>query len=253
MRLRVDLRDQPVDELDAAVAEFPETVMFLITAWQWSSWNPANQFKLSSRMMVMVPDFLYYARLVSTGQANEIARLPGSVKNLILSGLACVPMGFKELPRLARGEFWAGAEALLTYDLGLLNQRFQGDVVLHFNLADFAWLFENQRFINLYKKKAQRRPAWGIATQQISKALSCCARWNAIPDRLIYTPGYSRPESLLIETAISHQFHSTSWILDLTQWPKELITGVEIHDMQREYDNEWLLSFTTAIDVNNQA
>jgi hypothetical protein len=247
VKLRVDLRETSVGNIDAAVAEFGDSVHFLITAWQWAGWKSRfNKGEISRRFIVMVPDFLYYARLISTGQAKEIPRLPGSLFSLVRSGIRCVPTGIKELPHLARGEFWAGAEALLTYDLGLLDRKFSGQVVLHYNLSDFTWLFEKERFLSAFQRKAGGDSRWGLSTQQLSSALSCCSRWNFIPSLVIYTPGYSRPETLLIETAKSHQFVTTKWILDLTQWPQELLCSAEIHDMEREFDSEWLLSISAA-------
>lgn len=248
MNLRIDLRDTKIADLDNAVSLFPNHVQFLITAWQWSAWRSRGQkFDMSARTLVMVPDFLYYARLISGGQAKEIPQLPGSIIQLLKSGLSCIPTGVARLPGLARGQFWAAAEAMLAYDLGLLERSFSGEVILHYNLSDFAWAFERQSFLAAFKSKAKSRSGWGIATQQISTALSSCARWGLHPTRIMYTTGYSRPEALLVETARSHQFNTTSWTVDMTQWPQQLLSETEFHDIHRPADNEWLVTLQAGL------
>ncbi len=254
MNLRVDLREVRPAELSAAVATFSASTSFLVTAWQWSAWKPAQyRHQLSPRLMVMVPDFLYYARLISTGQAAHIIKLPSSTRSLIQSAIACVPAGIAGFPGLARGHFWSGAEALLTYDLGLLEKSFKGEVLLHYNLSDFAWLFEKQNFLQSFKAKTSQRAGWGIATQQCGAALSCCSRWDTVPTRLLYTPGRTRPEGLMIKTAKRHQFGNTRFTLDLTQWPHEILSGPDIKDLQREADDEYLVSVKAALQISNHS
>ncbi len=248
MKLRIDLRNVDIADLDNTVSMFPDHVVFLITAWQWSAWRARGRtMEISARLLVMVPDFLYYARLVSTGQAKEIPRLPASLPRLVKTGLSCVPTGFARLPGLARGHFWAAAEAMLAYDLGLLERKFAGEVILHYNLSDFAWSFERQSFLSAFKDKTKGREGWGIATQQITTALSSCARWGLQPSRIMYTTGYSRPETMLVETARNHRFNLTSWTVDLTQWPKELLSQTELYDIHRENDNEWLVTYEAGL------
>lgn len=253
MNLRIDLRDTKVTELDGAVLSFPEHVFFLITAWQWSAWRSHGQKNdVSARLLVMVPDFLYYARLVSTGQAKTIPRLPASIPRLIKTGISCVPTGVTHLPGLARGRFWDAAEAMLAYDLGLLERSFSGEVILHYNLSDFAWSFERQSFLSAYKNKTKGRVGWGIATQQISAALSSCARWGLHPSRIMYTTGYSRPETLLIQTARRHHFNHTKWTVDMTQWPQQILCETEFHDFHRDSDSEWLVTKETGLMLIRQ-
>ncbi len=248
MKIRIDLRDTNVASLDDAVLSFPGHVLFLISAWQWSAWRSRGQKKdVSARMLVMVPDFLYYARLVSTGQAKEIPRLPASIPRLIITGLSCVPTGLARLPGLARGRFWDAAEAMLAYDLGLLESSFSGEVILHYNLSDFALSFERSSFLSAFKNKTKTRAGWGFATQQIPTALSSCARWDLCPMRMMYTTGYSRPESMLIEMASKHQFSKTKWTIDMTQWPHQLLGELELHDIHRATDNEWLVTYEAGL------
>lgn len=254
MRLRIDLRDQSPQELTRVMAKFPASVSFMITAWQWSVWSQANQASgscpvMASRIVVVCPDFLNYARLISTGQARKIFRLPASTRRLMLAGLNSFPTGFSNLMGLAKGEFWAGAEAMLAYDIGLLPRKFEGEVLLHYNLADFAGFFDKDGFLRSFASLAKKATKWGICTQQLPTTLSMCSRNELPPDRIIYMTGYSRPKYELVKLAATRQFQKTEWTIDLTQWPLEQFGDLQMHDFERELDSEWLVNLQTAIQL----
>jgi len=200
--------------------------------------------------MLVVPDFLYYARLASTGQPRQILEMPRSIQRVIKSGIACIPTGVRSFPGLATGQFWAAAEALLAYDLGLLERGFQGEVVLHNNLTDFLWLFERRSFIERFVAKS-RQIKWGVATQQLSLGLSCCERWGMIPSHIIYATGHNRTEQFILETARSQSFVHTRFLVDLTQWPVDLLAKGEAASFYRDSDDEWLVSSRFAVNLRS--
>ncbi len=248
--IRLDLRELPVERFDAAVARAGEHAGFLMTAWQWTAWNhDGHAAGYAPRMLIMVPDFLNYARLGSTGQAKEIIRLPGSLPKVLKSALSNVVTNSRNIPGLATGDFWSAAETLTAYDMGLLPRNFAGEVILQYNLADFTWLFDRQQYMKSFSKLAANAAGWGVATQQVGKALSACARWNHSPARLMYTSGAQRREADLVAHARRERFTDTRFTLDLTQWPKELVCGEYAGELKRQYDNEWLLSYDAGISL----
>src|SRR5690606_34231101 len=106
LSLRLDMRDFAVAELDDAVAKAGNFPGFLLTAWQWAAWSGGgNAAQFADRVLIVVPDFLYYARLGSTGQAKEIIKLPGSLGKVAWSGLSNAATNLKNLPGLAKGDF----------------------------------------------------------------------------------------------------------------------------------------------------
>lgn len=251
MKIRIDIRNEPVKKLDAIILQFPESVNFMITAWQWAAWKSGKSHpEIESRLIVVIPDFLYYARLAGTGQAAGILKLPDSKIKLIRSALACVPTGISQLRGLAGGQFWSAAEAMMAYDAGLIGS-FRGEVLLHNNLTDFAWFFEQEHFIRAFKKLVRNKPTWGFATQQIPAALSLCSRWDIIPDRIVYNIGYTRPAADLIEIASARQFQKTRWTLDLSLWPKEIFSSIDLQEFPRNMDDEWLLNRAIGLQICN--
>ena len=242
--IRLDLREVAVEKFDEAVANAGNHTGFLMTAWQWTAWNrDGHADNISSRTIVMVPDFLYYARLGSTGQAREIIKLPGSITKVFLSGLSNFTTNLRNVPGLASGDFWSAAETLTAYDMGLLPGSFSGEVILQYNLADFTWLFGRQTFMESFVKLASKASSWGVATQQLSKALSSCARWNLSPGRILYTTGVNRADGDLLAIARAECFKETKFTVDLTQWPKELICNDDIGNLRQKHDSEWLLNY----------
>jgi len=243
MNWRVDLRDTPPGKLLDALKPL-EQQRILITAWQWTELRKSGPG--FQNITVVVPDFLTYARQISTGQPAQIARMPHSISDVGLSALGCVPTGIRNLGQLAKGDFWAGAEALLTYDLGLLR-GFRGTTLLHSNLTDFALLFNRRDFLNSFARRASKRGEWGFVTQQVPALLSACARWQLFPDRIIYPVGSTRPEYELISAARELTLKSSQCTIDLTQWPADLILREESQDsFARPGDDEYLINSETA-------
>lgn len=248
MNLQVDLRDVPTDKLWQATKHFTMRGRVLMTAWQWSQCRRQGAAaELAAKVTVVVPDFLQYARLAGLGRAPEILRLPGSVGAVAAAGMACIPTGLQIFPKLATGDFWAGALALTRYDVALLGRNFRGDVLLHPNLADFACFFDKADFLRKFFSMTKKCAARGIATQQVPALLALCARQNLVPDRLLFPTGTSRPEADLLEFAQKREFARTKLTVDLTQWPEELLSTADLHDFTRAGDDAWLLTPEAAL------
>lgn len=247
MNWRIDLREVPQGKLLEALAAGEQRPV-LITAWQWTELRK-HSVSSSRNIMVVVPDFLAYARQISTGQPAQIARMPQSIADVGLSALSCVPTGIKKLSHLVKGDFWAGAEALLSYDLGLLR-GFSGTTLLHSNLTDFALLFNRRDFLQNFARRASKRGEWGLVTQQVPSLLSACARWQLFPDCLIYPVGFSRSEADLVSTAREQTFTNCRATIDLTQWPADLIMDSEKRTaFCRPGDDEYLINIATASEA----
>src|SRR5690606_21015256 len=116
-------------------------------------------------------------------------KLPGSFPALLSSAFRSIPTGLTQLKGLVTGQFWSAARALTSYDLGLLPARYDGEVILHQNLADFACFFDQHAFLEEYFQRAPKRLTRGISTQQAEKALSACARAQVSPDRFLQLAG----------------------------------------------------------------
>src|SRR5690606_22868849 len=90
---------------------------------------------------------------------------------------------------------------------------------------------------------------WGFATQQVPALISLCSRSNIIPGRLLYPTGMSRPETLLVESAMTRQFIATHSTIDFTQWPAEILSAADLYDFSRPYDDTWLVSRNGAAEL----
>ncbi|MCX7719311.1 MAG: hypothetical protein N2111_13055 [Candidatus Sumerlaeaceae bacterium] len=153
----------------------------LLTAWQAARLTPADAQRLGSKAVVVVPDFLNYARLLNTGQAATMLGLSGSsmcmARAVTRAGLVVASR-----PHLAAAkDFWLVARALAAFDLALLPRGFRGAVLLHSYLSDFAFVFEKRDFCAWFMRGAARRGIAGLHTQQLPLALSCLARWDLRP------------------------------------------------------------------------
>lgn len=212
----VDLRE--VSEVELSRFDTPSPgFLYLMNSWQYVACRGLrSRLQSASQIIIMVPDFLYYARLANTGRPAEILKLPGSFSALMRSGIRSVPTGFAQLKGLATGRFWSAARALTSYDIGLLPVRYDGEVILHQNLADFSCFFDQQSFLEYYFQRVPKRLIRGVSTQQADKALSACARANASPDRLLQLAG-----SRIVEPSPLHReaFPQTTWTYDVTLWP----------------------------------
>lgn len=178
-----DLRNLSGPELLSAVSdqttrEHVGTIP-LLTAWQVSALAD-NGIEIRDHAWVTVPDFLSYARMLNTGQAAAMLRLPGSMGKAMWAGIHSAA-GIALRPHLVLGmNFWIIAEALLRYDLALLPRHFAGMQLLHSYLTDFACEYDRRAFMDMYFRLSGSRPA-GVHTQQVPLALSCLSRWGHTP------------------------------------------------------------------------
>lgn len=248
----MDVRSIPAEKLTGFAGGIGQEVKLLLTAWQWVAWGSMGSRPGDSRLVVMVPDFLHYARLISTGRAKEIPQLPGSYVAVMKAGVRCVPTGMRNLGGIARGDFWAGAEALLAYDMGLLA-GFSGEVVLHSNVADFAWVFEREEFLRRFKQTCGTRMLPGVACQQLEKGLSACARWNFTPHRIIYSSGFDlQPLDEMRDRAERLSFVECKWTADRTQWPMELLAECNLLHAGDAEEQGYLVSWQAALQIVKQ-
>jgi hypothetical protein len=121
---------------------------WLLNAWQvarWGRMGPPDDWLVHAA--VTVPDFLTYARLLSTGQAGQLAGLPGSLLAVAQAGLSAAPAVMAHPLKAVRKDFWVVAEVLLRYDLALLPGWHRGPVLLHAQVADMAFTLDREGFL----------------------------------------------------------------------------------------------------------
>jgi hypothetical protein len=181
-----DLRNEAADaQLSERLLGLTNNEGAYLCAWQLSALPAATWLSLGGdRLVVTVPDFLNYARLLNTGQARTLMNLPGSAAKSMVAGMAAGIPSMPKLLRLAKMDFWAIAGVLLRYDLQLLPRDFAGSVCLHSHLTDFACAFEREDFIRMFYKLAGRSGPAGFHTQQLAATASCLTRWS-IPAQLL--------------------------------------------------------------------
>lgn len=194
-----------------------------ITAWQASAISDLLRTFPSRQLLVTVPDFLHYGRLVNTGQAKTIARLP---VNLLRSGLAGTRAGLtlaSQPVKAAQQNFWHFAKVLLKYDLALLPSGYTGAVLLHSHLMDFACVFGRRDFLDSFFSAVGKTRQTGIHTQQIPSALTSLAQWNLRPEVFSYlaAPGDASGEAAL-EFASNKLLHDVRLIAEIESWPADL-------------------------------
>jgi len=253
MKLQVDLRKLENAVFHEAVKRLPSGVYLLMTAWQWAQLKgKADSSVDAGKVTIVAPDFLYYARLAGTGQPAQILRLPESAGAVAGAAIASIPLGVSRFPGLLRQEFWPAAEAMLSYDLGLLGRNFPGEILLHDSLTDFACFFERADIVDRFAKRIQRagrKPEnrWGFATQQLAKLLSICAQRQMTPARLLIPTGTTRPEDTLV-AAIRRDFSpSPKLTVDMTQWPHEILGAADLYEFPRPTDDTWLVSYEAVL------
>jgi hypothetical protein len=212
--------------LDAAAAaahlEAGGTDGAYVTAWQLAA-MPGNVWQQQQeRLVVTVPDFLNYARLLNTGQALAVASLPGSLARSAISGILAGFGSAGNIRRVAKMDFWAVAEVLLRYDLALLPKQFSGSVCLHSHLVDFAAVFEREDFFRTFFQLAGDRA--GVHTQQLPMTLSCLARWQLAPTFVSYlcATGDLDGRSALQAAAGYELFAKTRFLAEMDSWPVDL-------------------------------
>ena len=196
----------------------------LMTAWQLAVLPPYLRADLLPGSVVAVPDFLNYARLLNTGQAKAMLRLPGAVSRAIGAGLRAAPALARHPLRAARQDFWLIAEVLLRYDLALLPRDCGLPLLLHPYLADFAFVFEKRSFVSLFRHLASRRGPWGVQTQQLPVALGCLARWGLEPDMCAFlmSPGDGDGLASLAGAQQSPRFQECRFIASVESLPADV-------------------------------
>lgn len=195
-----------------------------LTAWQAAALRSGGgALPPGVEIAVTVPDFLNYARLLNTGQALSMIRLPGSLVRSALAGMAAAPGLLRHPVRAARTDFWLVAQVLLRYDLALLPPRFGGTVLLHSYLADFAFLFERRDFVTGFFRRAGAARA-GVHTQQLPLALSCLARWGVEPGwcSFLYSEADGNDRAALESARRSKPFAACRFVAETESLPPDL-------------------------------
>lgn len=193
----------------------------MLTAWQYSA-LPATALEKPEDAVVVIPDFLTYARMLNTGQAATMLKLSGSLARAAGAGILASPAVMTNPLRTAKMDFWVIAESLLRYDLALVGKRFPGTILLHSYLADFAFTFNKRDFVSRFFKLAGTRA--GIQTQQLSAALTSLARWDLAPTALSYlfAPSQGDNTSILYLAMQNPLFARTHMLPDITNYPRDV-------------------------------
>lgn len=228
-----DVRSSPVEQVQTVLAEMGgrSNSGLALTAWQMAALKPEEWQPLAGRLVVTAPDFLNYARLLNTGQAAALAQLPGAVSRSLMAGGAAGVRMLPALPRLARMNFWAIAQTLLNYDLSLLPSQYEGPVLLHGHLADFAFAFEQETFVRGFIKKTGTRG--GIHTQQLPAALSCLARWDVKPSLLGFLCASGDEDGYIaLDAALRYGRLSREALLaEIDSWPEDWQDGSRVRSV----------------------
>jgi hypothetical protein len=214
----VDCRSLSMDALRSFAA--PAGSPLHLTAWQ------AAQFSAGGALpdcTITVPDFLNYARMLNTGQAAAMLRLPGSLPR---TGAAAARAGIHAALRpgaAARMDFWLIASALLRYDLALVPPHFHGTLLLHSYVADLAFAFDRRDFVAAFFKGLPRGCRGGIETQQLAAALSSLERWGRSPALFSFLLSEHDPQLDALRSAQRSAFYArTKFVADITNWPRDL-------------------------------
>ena len=229
-----DLRMLDGAAFDAILPRLDPAEGAMITAWQ-AVRAPAHALaRLQGGVMVVAPDFLNYARLLSTGQARAMLELPGpgSLARALSAG---VRAGLGVITRplaLARQDFWTVAEVLLRYDLALLPAHLAGAPrLLHANLSDFAFAFERRDFAR--RATALLGAGGGVFTQQPAMAASCLARWGVAPGVMAFLcpPGHDDMNDLLADMSAAQVFARTRFVADVSNLTPDLQSVEELAEL----------------------
>lgn len=215
----IDCRDLSIEEIISLGKTRNETL--LLTAAQCSrAYSISNNIKILSSAVVL-PDFVRYARLLSTGQFRSFLTGPGNFVQIMKSLTGLGLQAIKNLPGCAKQDFWCVASALLKYDMAQLPGNFHGTLLLHDSIGDFAWLFEREEIFRLLTRSSKKCKV-GVLTQQPAKACSGLARVGitgpvivaALPYDLHHHPELGK----LIEITSEKGWE---WVNNLSEIPKE--------------------------------
>ena len=149
-RACADLRDASPEVLVSAVARAPHGV--LIRAAQLAHTGGVS----ADDIVITVPDFLGYTRLITDHQNAELARRLG-VRGMAAAGRAAAVSVSRD--RLVG--FWPVADALLSAELTRIPRAFSGTLLLHPYLADLAIALDRlemlQRMLDRIRSKRGAR------------------------------------------------------------------------------------------------
>jgi hypothetical protein len=219
-----DLRNAPAHAVAARLSGLDSNAGAYVTAWQLAALPRTAWRDRQSKLIVTVPDFLNYARLLNTGQAKAVALLPGSFSTSAVSAALAGIGSMKNIPRLAQMDFWAVAESLLRYDLALVSRGFRGTICLHSHLTDFASVFEREDFLRTFFRLVRKRGSAGIHTQQLPVALSCLSRWRLVPETVSFlcASGDVDGTNALRAAKQSAMLGQIRLLAEMDSWPPDL-------------------------------
>ena len=175
-----DMRDlAPADVAPMTKSDATESRGLALTSWQLARRSSPAGLPL----IVTVPDFLHYARLINTGQATSILRLPQSAIATFGGGIAAGSYLLPRISKMRKQNFWVGGQTLVTYDIGLIRSSTDATVMLHQNLTDFALFFNRHDVLRTFLCKVRkRRMAAGFHTQQPARLVSLLTQHQLVPD-----------------------------------------------------------------------
>ncbi len=206
-----DVRRLPLHELEAFL--LGDKSPMVVSACQMA----ALRRRVRDReVMAVVPDFLEYARLLSVGQAKALIERAGGLRSAWPAVLRA-GVGILNRPaQLLKQDFWLVAEALLRFDLALL-QDFCGVIVLHPYLTDFAVSLGKASFLQQFFRLADNWCYAGVWTYQFPLTISALARCGLAPQAVIFA---SAPQNHHVQTALRQVrenplFSDTHFLLDL--------------------------------------
>lgn len=220
-----DFRNEAADAVLAGrLGKLRESEGAYVTAWQLAALPHKSWARTMERIVVTVPDFLNYARLLNTGQARQLMGLPGSVTRSIQAGAVAGIRSIPMLGRLAKMDFWSVAQVLLRYDLNLLPSGFRGAVCLHAQLMDFACAFERQDFVRFAFAAGKKRGPCGFHTQQLAATASCLTRWQLQADVLsvLCASGDHDGYDALSAARTGPVLSGSRIIAEMESWPADL-------------------------------
>ena len=230
-RVTHDLRGLDPERFDAALLRGDASRGLMLTAWQ-AARAPREDLMRFSDVVVVVPDFLNYARLLNTGQARAVLGLSGSMARTLAAGVRA-GLGVCTRPlKLARQDFWIIAETLLRMDLALLPSTLEGAPrLLHPNLADFAFAFDQRDFMRRVFRLAGA--GGGVFTQQLPMAANCLARWGLEPAAVAFLcpPGHDDTANLVADLRGGKTFARTRLIADVSSLPDDLQDVEELAEL----------------------
>lgn len=243
-RVMRDLRALDPARFDRALLHADASRGLMLTAWQ-AARAPREELTRFADVVVVVPDFLNYARLLNTGQARAVLELSGSMARTLAAGVRA-GLGVCARPlKLARQDFWTVAETLLRMDLALLPAALDAAPrLLHPNLADFAFAFEQRDFMRRVFRLTGA--GGGVFTQQLPMAANCLARWGLEPAAVAFLcpPGHDDTANLVADLRGGKTFARARLIADVSSLPDDLQDVDELAELIPEGVDDLLFAPT---------